>query len=305
MPSTLHAVTRSALTTLAAGAAVGAGVAVWAAGIEPHLFTVRRHTLPILPAGHRDIRVLHVSDLHLAAWQKHRMNWVRGLTRLNPDLVVNTGDNFSGQTLTEVLHTFDPLLDTPGVFVLGSNDYFGPRIKNPLRYFQTHDKQAHSKRRPDLPTGELIDGFTHRGWQRLDNREAQFTINDTRISFAGLGDAHIDLDRPSSEHPRFEPTADVRLGVTHAPYIRVLDSLVGAGAQAVFAGHTHGGQIRIPFWGAPVTNCDLPHDKARGLFDYKGAFVEVSAGLGFSIYAPARFACPPEVSLVTLTSSAH
>ncbi|MDN6124738.1 MAG: metallophosphoesterase, partial [Brevibacterium sp.] len=118
---------------LAAPAAAG----IWGAVIEPHLFAIRRHTVPILPAGAQSIRMLHVSDLHLAPWQKHRASWVKALTRLEPDVVVNTGDNLSADIVPTVLDVFDGLLDVPGVFVLGSNDFFSPKAKNPATYLRS------------------------------------------------------------------------------------------------------------------------------------------------------------------------
>src|SRR5699024_4662532 len=100
----------------AGGLAASAAAGIWGAVIEPHLFAVRRHTLPVLPAGAAPIRVLHVSDLHLAPWQKHRAAWVKALPRLDPDLVVNTGDNLSADIVPRVLDVFDELIDVPGVF---------------------------------------------------------------------------------------------------------------------------------------------------------------------------------------------
>jgi predicted MPP superfamily phosphohydrolase len=73
----------------------------------------------------------------------------------------------------------------------------------------------------------------------------------------------------------------------------------------IFAGHTHGGQIRLPWFNgskALTTNCDLPNWRSRGLTKLSTKpWVNVSAGVGYSPYAPIRFACPPEVSLITIT----
>ena len=301
---------------LAGALAVPAAAGIWGAVIEPHLFTIRRHRVPILPAGAQSIRMLHVSDLHLAPWQKHRASWVRALTRLNPDVIVNTGDNLSADLVPEVLDVFDGLLDVPGVFVLGSNDFFSPTAKNPAKYLRSPSEVKH-RSEPDLDVGALIRGFeardtpkASRGWHFLDNAEASLTIRGTRIDFCGLGDAHIDRDRIRFEdgghgevsYPRFAAEAGVKVGVTHAPYSRTLEAFTSAGADLVMTGHTHGGQIRVPFWGAPVTNCDLDRTRARGMFPYGKALVEISAGLGFSPYSPVRFACPPEVSLLTLVA---
>src|SRR5690606_15753582 len=96
----------------------------------------------------------------------------------------------------------------------------------------------------------------------------------------------------------------LRLGVTHAPYRRVLDAFTTQGADLVLAGHTHGGQVRVPGLPALVTNCDIPRRQAQGVSQWHGArrsaWLNVSAGLGTSIYAPVRFACPPEAVVLTL-----
>ena len=308
---------------LFAGAlAVPAAAGIWGAVIEPHLFAIRRHTLPILPAGAQSIKMLHVSDLHLSPWQKHKAAWVKALTRLNPDVVVNTGDNLSADIVPEVLDVFDGLLDVPGVFVLGSNDFFSPTAKNPAKYLRAPSAVKH-RTQPDLDVKALIHGFEasatprdtpsdSRGWHFLDNAEATLTIRGTRIDFCGLGDSHIDRDRirlnseggahETREYPRFDPEAGVKVGVTHAPYSRTLEAFTSAGADLIMTGHTHGGQIRVPFWGAPVTNCDLDRTRARGVFPYRKSLVEISAGLGFSPFSPVRFACRPEVSLLTLVA---
>ena len=93
--------------------------------------------------------------------------------------------------------------------------------------------------------------------------------------------------------------------MAHAPYQRILNEFVAQGAQVMFAGHTHGGQVCVPGFGALVTNCDIPRDQVKGLSTWRHgahtAALNVSAGLGTSIYAPVRFACPPEASLVTLS----
>lgn len=288
----------------AAGLTAAAGVLgfTWAAAIEPHLFRVRRFTLPLLPEGATPMRVLHLSDLHLTAWQHHKMTWVNSLSALEPDLVVNTGDNMAGDVLGHVVETYGALLDVPGVFVLGSNDFHAPQFKNPARYLRGPSEvaAANEAREVALPTEDLVDAFESRAWTFLDNRNVPLEIKGNRISFSGLGDAHMNRDEIGPGHPEFDEMSDLALGVTHAPYVRTLDAFTEAGADLVLAGHTHGGQIRTPFWGAPVTNCDLPRDRARGVFEHRGTTVGVSAGLGFSPFAPVRFACPPEVSVYDL-----
>jgi hypothetical protein len=100
----------------------------------------------------------------------------------------------------------------------------------------------------------------------------------------------------------FAEDADLALAVTHAPYLRVLDPMAADGADLIVAGHTHGGQLRVPGYGALVTNCDLDTQRARGLSSHGDSALHVSAGLGTSPYAPFRFACPPEATLLTLVA---
>lgn len=298
--------TRSAARPLRRAAlglsAAAAATAAYGVLVEPNMFAVRRERILVLPPGREPVRILHISDLHQTAWQRRKPRWVRSLAaRLQPDFVLNTGDNYGGSTKSIVLDSLDDLLDIPGAFVLGSNDFWAPRIKNPARYLlgPSNVAKAHSNP-PDLDARGLIDAFEQRGWTQLDNRSAVITIKGTRIGLSGLGDAHMKADAP--EAPAFPDGSEVKIGVTHAPYSRVLDRLGGAGAQLIAAGHTHGGQIRVPFYGAPATNCDRPRDEARGLFRRGGALVNVTAGVGVAPMAPIRLFCRPEVSVLELIS---
>lgn len=294
---------------------IAAAVAVYAAAIERRAYRVRRETVAILAPGAAPIRVLHISDLHLAAWQSDKIEWVRSLAALKPDLIVNTGDNLGHvdalSAITEAFMAFDGV---PGVFVHGSNDYFAPTLKNPLSYLRGPSR-GETETAVRLDTEGLEALMRDRlGWHSLNNEVAQLTINGSILEFMGTADAHrgwdrldrlpvlVDALRELDDDDTDDPA--VMIGVTHAPYQRVLDSFTTQNADIIFAGHTHGGQVCVPGFGALVTNCDLPRDRARGLSLWyhaqKASFLNVSAGIGTSIYAPVRLACPPEAVLVTL-----
>ena len=286
-----------------------AGVA-YAAGVEVRWFALRTAQLPVLPRGSDPVRVLHLSDLHLTPFQTRKQRWVRGLAALEPDLVVSTGDNLAHmQSVPYVLDALGELLDVPGVFVLGSNDYFAPTVRNPVKYLLPDDGQR-IMNTPKLPWPDLVAGFETSGWVDLSNRRHSMTVAGTRFAFAGVDDPHLGYDDLDAVAGRADPGADVRVAVSHAPYLRVLDAFTADGYDAILAGHTHGGQLRLPFAGALVTNCDVGTSRARGLHrhpadsspDEDGSWVHVSAGLGTSPYAPVRFCCRPEASLLTLTS---
>ncbi|KNX36096.1 metallophosphoesterase [Luteipulveratus halotolerans] len=307
----MSVVRRVAATTVAAGAASLA----WATLVERHWYAVRRAHLPVLAPGSKPRSVLHVSDLHLVPRQEHRIRWVQALAGLEPDYVVNTGDNCSDlHAVPAVLRAFEPLMHVPGAFVLGSNDYFAPQPKNPLRYFDLSHRRGADMGMPSLPVAELVAGFTAGGWTDLTNRRTRTDIRGLDVELVGVDDPHLDYDRYDAVTAPADPRAALTLGVVHAPYTRVLDAMSSDGAQLILAGHTHGGQLAVPFYGALVTNCDLDQRRARGVSRWwpgavgrpdseapsDATWLNVSAGLGHSKYAPARFACRPEASLLTL-----
>lgn len=301
------------LTLLAAG---GLGLA-YAAGYEVRAFRLRRAEVPALAPGQRPLRVLHLSDLHLVPGQRAKTRWVQALRGLDPDLVVNTGDNLAHpEAVPAVLEALGPLLERPGVFVRGSNDYYAPQPKNPARYLLPGGRTRRSFGRP-LPWQDLSAGMTDAGWLDLDNARGRLSVDGREVDLVGTDDPHIHLDRYDAVAGPPAPAADLAMAVTHAPYRRVLDAMAADGWPVILAGHTHGGQLRVPVPGAPrlgalVTNCDLPRRQARGLSRWPAvheagpapdaAWLHVSAGLGTSPYTPVRFACPPEATLLTLTA---
>ena len=143
-----------------------------------------------------------------------------------------------------VLAALDPLLSLPGVFVWGSNDYFGPTFKNPARYLvPAWQKRVHGGR---LPWRDLRAALVERGWQ--DATHTRFTIDvaGVTIAVAGVDDPHIRHDRYDLVAGSPAPAATLRLGLTHSPEPRVLDGFAADGYDLVLAGHTHGGQLRLP-----------------------------------------------------------
>src|SRR6201994_2821656 len=134
-----HSGPRRRTTALKSTGAVALGSAVaglgYASLIERNAFVLRELTIPVLDPGSTPLRVLHISDLHMRPGQRRKQAWVRELAGLEPDFVVNTGDNLAHpRAVPAVVQSLGDLLSLPGVFVFGSNDYFGPRPKSPLNY---------------------------------------------------------------------------------------------------------------------------------------------------------------------------
>jgi predicted MPP superfamily phosphohydrolase len=293
----------SALKTSAAAAAGTAALAVgYATVVERNAFVVREVTMPVLTPGSTPLRVLHLSDIHMRPAQRHKQQWLRELSRWEPDLVVNTGDNLSHpRAVPAVVQALGDLLSAPGVFVFGSNDYFAPTLKNPAKYLTDSNHRSHGN---PLPWQDLRAAFNERGWVDLTHSRRDLEVAGLTVAAAGVDDPHLGRDRYDTIAGAPNPTANLSLGVTHAPYTRVLDRFAADGYQLVMAGHTHGGQLCLPFYGALVTNCDLDRSRVKGVSRWGAqTALHVSAGIGTSPFAPFRFFCRPEATLLTLVAA--
>lgn len=306
---------------------------------------------PSIPSGNSawQLRILHLSDLHLWSRSRWLADWVASLTEFPEiDLVVLTGDNFADASGLEMLYrALNPLLKLSGAFVFGSNDYYSGIPKLPLHYFFPN-KKPKLRNVPDLPTEKFRDFLTARGWSDLNNQVATCTLTSPArqgrsakkltVAFSGTDDPHIGRDWEVRVPPTWGK-ADLRLALTHAPYARVLDQYAALRADLVLAGHTHGGQVCLPGFGALVNNTDLPLSYSGGMHLWQAGTVanpaprvhkgktyplpnlkalaseagisdrtpggqtrvHISRGLGTSKFTPVRLACPPEAAIITIT----
>mgnify|MGYP002078870476 FL=1 len=294
----------AAVRAVAGLAGLAAGGLFYSTVIERNAFTLRHTTMSVLEPGATPLRVLHISDLHMVPRQRLKQAWLSELDALEPDLVVNTGDNLSHPAaVPAVVQSLGGLLSRPGLFVFGSNDYFGPKPKNPFKYFKKNHKRTHGD---PLPWQDLRAAFVERGWLDATHTIRELEVSGVRIAAAGVDDPHIERDRYETVAGRPNPLAHLRLGLTHSPEPRVLDSFAADGYDLVLAGHTHGGQLCLPFYGALVTNCHIDRSRVKGPSNWGSTMkLHVSAGIGTSPYAPARFCCRPEASLLTLPPVSH
>lgn len=297
------------------------------------------------------LRILHLSDLHLWSGSGWLADWVASLAEFpDIDFVVLTGDNFADASgLGMLQRALGPLLKLPGAFVFGSNDYYSGLPKLPLHYFFP-EKKPKLRNVPDLPTEKFRNFLTAGGWSDLNNQVAtRALISPARqgrsakkltVAFSGTDDPHIGRDE-TVRVPNTWGAADLRLALTHAPYARVLDQYAACGADLVLAGHTHGGQVCLPGFGALVNNTDLPLSYSGGIHSWQAGTVpnpaprvhkgktyplpnpealtraaeishrapgghttvHISRGLGTSKFTPVRLACPPEAAIITLTGT--
>ena len=282
----------------------GAAAVAWGVAIERRWYALRHVTAPVLsPAATQPLRVLHLSDLHQLPGQEHRLAFVRRCLDTGPDVVVASGDLLeSNDSIGEVVEVLaEAAQGRVALAVLGAHDYWGATAKNPAEYVFAPERRSYGKR---LDTARLVDGLTDAGYEVLDNRRETVKTPAGLIDVVGLGDPHVNFDKP--ELVDWSPPAEdvaLRLGLCHAPYRRVLDTFVEQGMDLALCGHTHGGQLRVPVFGALVNNADLPLRQSRGLSEYSSMLLHVSAGLGHSRFAPLRFSCRPEATVLDLVAA--
>lgn len=289
-----------------AGAGATAAALAWAYAVERRWYVLRHVTVPALrPAASQPLRILHVTDLHQLPDQEHRLDFIRGCLAAAPDVIVATGDLLeSDDSIDEVVLTLgDAARDRVGLAVLGAHDYWGAVARNPAEYLVAPHRRRYGRR---LDTPRLIEGLSAHGYELVDNRRTTVKTPAGVVDVAGLGDPHVALDRPHAvDWAPVDDDVALRLGLVHAPYRRAVDLLAANGYDLILSGHTHGGQLRVPFAGALVNNSDLPLRQSRGLSRVGDrAWLHVSAGLGHSRFAPVRFSCRPEASIIDVVAAA-
>lgn len=285
-----------------AGLAAGGAALAWGS-IERTLPTLRRYDVPI-ERNVPEVTILQIADLHLFAGQEFLLRFLSDVASSERfDMIVSTGDNFGSSVgLDMVMDAYRPFLSYPGAFVLGSNDYYSPIPKRWSRYL-SRSKPHPARVVPDLTYIPMVRQLRAAGWVDLSNACGTLSLPGATVSLLGTDDAHINRDRLVAPASSWEAPGTLRLGITHAPYTRVVSALTRAGSDLILAGHTHGGQIGIPGVGAIITNCDIARRYAKGLNrwetpDGSSSWLHVSAGLGTSPYAKVRIATRPEASLI-------
>lgn len=267
---------------------------VYGIAIERHWYRLVRHRLDILPmGGPPTLTVLHLSDLHFVRGDRRKARFLQDLPQA--DITVITGDFLAEPEAVEtaVAAVGSAKGRLASWFVLGSNDYYTPRPLNYLAYFR---KQRRRRASPRGRSPELVSQLTTDGWTDLTNVRLDIDVADMPLELLGLDDAHIRW-QDYRVAPRRSPE---RFGfaVMHSP-----DSAPEAAAldyDLIVAGHTHGGQVCLPLVGALVTNCSMPRRLVKGVIRMGPAVLHTSPGLGTSKYAPFRFWCRPEATLLEL-----
>ena len=282
---------------LLAIALLGVACVMYGVLIERRAYRLVRRRLAILPAnGPETLNVLHLSDLHFVRGDERKRRFLGSLPVA--DVTVVTGDFLAEPEAVEIA------VAAVGAnrgrlaswFVLGSNDYFAPRFVNPFLYLVRRSGARPRRAQRGRPR-ELVAALQADGWRDLTNVREEIDLDGLPVELLGLDDAHI-RKHDLRVAPRRAPE---RFGfaVMHSP--DSAPEAVACGYPLVVAGHTHGGQVRLPLLGALVTNSHLPRRVVSGLLRLGDGLVHVSPGLGTGKYAPFRFLCPPEATMLELS----
>ncbi len=286
----------------AAGSALlsGGAVYLYAAKVEARNYKLERlhvTTEPGLlskndPKGkHVALRILHLSDLHLSAPESHKIEFLQRITDADYDLIVFTGDifeNYTGTQYAKDLITRKPRL---GAFaVLGNHDYYNYTWFNKT-VGRVNRSFRHPRHKRDVTP--LIHALSESGITVLRNSSRMFDAEHTcliGIDYPGITQEELSALTAQA------PEGYLILSLLHVP--KRLQQLPQAGVHLAFAGHTHGGQIRIPGIGALITDSELPRREASGLVRREDTIIHVSRGLSADPKTNFRLFCPPAATII-------
>jgi predicted MPP superfamily phosphohydrolase len=278
----MHRRTRTLAVTMAAAATLLLAVYVDAYHVEPRLLRVREHVVEA--SGERAItplRILHITDLQTPAIGAHEIRALTTGLAYRPDLIVLTGD------------------------------YVQDDLGRPTEHQAMQDLRAlMSKIRFEAPLGVYAtDGDAGPSCREVFAGTSVVCLVDASVSVPLIDGSRLAITGLSRDHGRERnsawlawllgraPPAEHRLVIAHAPdFVDALPYPV----DLVLAGHTHGGQVVLPFFGPPITASRLPRKFAGGLHDFRGTPLHVSRGVGMerAFTPPVRFLCPPEICVL-------
>jgi uncharacterized protein len=264
--------------------------------LEPYRYRLVTHQLEA-HADTPELKILHLSDLHLKGQDRRLAAFVAGLSSVEDfDLILATGDLIEDDSgIHPLIESFSMLKARLGCFyVLGSHDYHQSRFTSYAKYFTGRKEQLLA---PKAATSELEAGLEDAGWHALTNTSAVVNVDWGKLQLTGLDDPYLGRHDLGVIHRNSDST--LAIGLVHAP--EVISEWFLAGFDLVIAGHTHAGQVRLPLYGALVTNCSLPTALAGGPHRIGTGWLHVSPGLGTGKFSPIRFACRPEGTVLELS----
>ena len=292
---------------IGAGAAVGAGAALYAWRESKWVELSERVVVEVadLPAGLDGLRILHISDTHFPQNGESLPRFLAAVRAQRYDIVFATGDYGDSDrgwpAALEAFRQIDPKL---GIYaVLGGHERYrgGGRLEGARQLLR---ELAGERRQAVGDPAPFVEQMRQAGVHVLENESIAVEVEGDVVRLIGVDDAWTgvdDLPAAMNGHPGGEPPG-FKILLSHSP-----DAVLQPLARRIplaFCGHTHGGQIRIPFYGAPVRHAravDRAH--AAGVVRIGATQVCISRGFG-TTSVPLRLFCRPEVGVVELRRAA-
>ncbi len=269
--------------------------------------TERRLAFAELPPGLDGLRILHVSDTHFPASGDSVGRFLDAIAPLEYDLILCTGDYVETAAGWDTAADALTQLRAPlGVYAtLGAHDYCAP-VRTLEEWLSFNLDRLRGSPRRFVDPSPFVERLESAGIDVLRNEWRSLEIGGELVRIGGAGDDSVRMARlesampPPGHRPPGQPDVFSML-LTHAPDAALrLPPQTEGGPSLVLCGHTHGGQIRVPGWGAPLRHSMLVgREQASGVFTVNGSQVVVSRGFG-TAHVPFRFACRPEISLLRL-----
>jgi len=273
-------------TFLKTGAFAAGGLALYAGEIERHWFDLHQVEIRLenLPEAFRGFRIAHLADFHYGEYSEPTFirSLVQRVNALRPDMIALTGDFISSGPMVKSIS-----ID----FAYHCADLLG-RLECPRKFAAMGNH--------DVMVGRLdvTNALESRSIPVLHNSAVPIEKDGARLWLAGVADTLVGTDADlKATIPRGRVAGkEPLILMAHEP--DYADRVIGSGVDLMLSGHTHGGQVRIPF--APLLNLPpLGRKYIEGHFSLNGLQLYVTRGIG-TVGVPFRFRCPPELTLITL-----
>ena len=269
-----------------AGVFAAGGLALYAGEIERHWVDVHQVEIRLgnLPEVFRGFRIAHMADFHYGEYSEPTFirSVVRMVNALRPDMIALTGDFISA----------GPMVMRISVdFAYHCADLLG-RFECPLKFAAMGNHDVLVSR------VDVTDALQSRGIPVLHNNSIPIEKDGARFWLAGVADTIIGngADLNAAIPRRREASKEPLILMAHEP--DYADEVIGSGVDLMLSGHTHGGQVRIPFM-PPMNLPPMGKKYVEGHFSLSGLQLYVTRGIG-TVEVPFRFRCPPEITLITL-----
>jgi hypothetical protein len=271
--------TRRRLLTMAGLAGLAGTVGAYSVFVERYAVQTNRYRIPVpnLPPAFEGFRIVHLTDIHHGALMP--IEWIRSLVaranRIPRDITVCTGDFVHARNTTQEIDAVWPVvvgLNAPGgvYSVLGNHDHWADTERS-LHWLKASG-------------------------QDLRRRAVRLERGGSSLWLAGAGDLwedHAPLDQVLSS----VPDSGCRIVLAHNP--DTADTPFASRVDLMISGHTHGGQVNVPFLGPPILPVENKNYSCGFKRSLRGAGVFISRGIGWAIY-PVRFNCFPEIAVLEL-----